>query len=138
MFLTFVSVVFLRVPIPTRLYKAHVGRIYPYNAPHTREKYKRSLVQVSLAPPFEKALFVECLFCWLIFPTTDGEIARFLSMQVIECFWGRIKKASFGPFSLTAKSAGSTHGVFLTQELLKITFPFFNLSIIYPSLKIPF
>ncbi len=63
--------------------------------------------QVLSGPPFKKASCKRCLFCWVIYPTSDGEVACFLSVRIIECFWLGIKKAQNGPFSLIANCAGS-------------------------------
>lgn len=73
------------------------------------------------APPFQKALCVGCLFCWVAFPSLVGVSILFLSVQVLERFIRATKKVRNGLFSLTANFAGSKN-YFMRYLARKLSF----------------
>lgn len=73
------------------------------------------------APPFFKASYKRCLFCWVAFPSLVGISILFLSVQVLERFIRATKKVRNGLFSLTADFARSKN-YFMRYLARKLSF----------------
>ena len=101
--------------------QGHTGRFWRHHLRARGDICKRSGVRVLFEPPFFKAPYKRCLFCWVAFPSLVGISILFLSVQVLERFIRATKKVRNGLFSLTANFARSKN-YFMRYLARKLSF----------------
>ena len=88
-------------------FQAHTGRFWRHNLRTHGDICKRSGIRVLFEPPFKKASYKRCLFCWDYGLAAVGALPDFLSIQVLERYLGSKERPFFGPCSLTGNLGGS-------------------------------